>query len=440
MQPLEWAAFFMSVNMPKPNVGHIAHVGTISILVDNREVNMRGAPHVTTLIMTLALALCCIVGCSSTQAPSETSSESSQSESFAEVGDSYTNGYFSTIAMTGEVAKTISSMTLEQKVAQLFIVEPSVLDDLGGDDGDPMQRYPVGGLLFPAYYMESPDQTRAMLSEMQQRSQDAVGVPLFLCIDEEGGTVLRVASNPAFGVYDVGDMAAIGATGDVEAAGNAASYIGSYLHDLGFNVDLAPVADLSNGEDWMAWRSFGSDADLTSRMVAAQVEGFLNEGVLCSVKHFPGIGGIDEDSHEGRIYSHLSMNEFREGPLKPFAAGIEAGAPFVMVGHLSTPEATGDDVPASLSPAWTVDMLRGEMGFKGIVIVDSLGMGAVYDRYSQYDLGALCLEGGADMLLNPADFPQMYQGVLDAVERGELSEARINEALAHVLLEKSKLE
>lgn len=337
------------------------------------------------------------------------------------------------MAFEGKIETKLASMTLEEKVAQLFVVQPGTIDELCEDGVDPLTKYPVGGFLYMGYHIDNPDQTRAMLADAKQRSLDITGIPAFLCVDEEGGTVARVAGNPAFGIDDVGDMQAIGETGDVSAARNAAEYIGSYLADLGFNVDFAPVADLADGGDSMAWRSFGTNVDLTSDMVKAQVEGFTQTGMLCSVKHFPGIGGIEEDSHETGIFNHHTLDELRATTLKPFAAGIEAGAPFVMVGHLSTPEATGDDTPASLSRKWLTDVLREEMGFEGITITDSLGMGAVYDRYSQSEVGVLAILAGADMLLNPPDFEAMYQGILDAVESGDLPEDRIDESVRRIL-------
>lgn len=337
------------------------------------------------------------------------------------------------ISLESEIEGKLASMTLQQKVAQLFVVRPDALDGLCADGVDPLTEYPVGGFLYMGGHLDDPNQTRAMLSDAQQRAQDIIGIPVFLCVDEEGGTVARVAGNPAFGVDNVGDMQAIGSTGDTAAAYDAALYVGSYLSDLGFNVDFAPVGDLAEGNDSMAWRSFGTDADVTAEMVKAQVEGFTQAGVLCAVKHFPGIGGIEEDSHNTSIYSHLTADEFRATALKPFASGIDADVAFVMVGHLSTPEATGDDVPASLSRTWLVDVLRNELKFKGIAITDSLGMGAVYDRYSQSDLGALSIGAGTDMLLNSPDFPAMYQGVLDAVARGDLSEDRIDESVRRIL-------
>ena len=384
---------------------------------------MKGAIGlVFALLVAIALAGCAV----------NSNSPTSKSEGFADSAVDIQHSTGSSAA-DAEIERRLASMTLEQKVAQLFVVPPGALDDLGDEGVDPLVDYPVGGFLFLGSDIENPDQTRAMLENMQRRSVESTGLPAFLCVDEEGGTVSRVAENPAFGIDDVGNMQAIGATGDTSAAHDAAVYIGSYLGDLGFNVDFAPVADLAGGDDSLALRSFGTDADLTSKMVKAQVEGFNEVGLMCTVKHFPGIGGIEEDSHTTNIYSHLSAKEFRDTALKPFKAGIDAGAPFVMAGHLCTPEATGDNTPSSLSRTWLTDVLRDELEFDGIVITDSLGMAAVYERYSQYELGALAIEAGADMLLKPEDFPAMYQGILDAIARGELSESRIDESVARIL-------
>lgn len=379
------------------------------------------------LMLAISLAACSRPAVQSTQANDSFAEEAIDAPSAAQT------------ALDQEIDRKIASMTLEQKVAQLFIVQPGTLDEIGEEGVDAIGQYPVGGFLFMGGNVEDPNQIQSALSAAKQRSRDAIDLPIFLCVDEEGGSVTRIADDPDFGIADVGDMQAIGATGDANVARDAARYIGSYLADLGFNVDFAPVADLASGNDSMAARSFGTDVNLTSSMVRAQVEGFTQTGMLCAVKHFPGIGGIEEDSHTASIFNHQTIDEIRATSLKPFAASIEAGAPFVMVGHLSTPEAAGNDTPASVSKTWLTDILRDEMGFEGIIITDSLGMAAVYERYSQHDLGALALQAGADMLLKPDDFLGMYQGVLEAIARGDLTEKRIDESVERVLRAKYSL-
>lgn len=339
----------------------------------------------------------------------------------------------STLNSNASVEERLASMTLEEKVAQLFIVEPSALEGLAGN-GDPLERYPVAGFIYFQSSLQNPDQTRTMLASTQQRMRDVTGLPAFLCVDEEGGEVARIANNEAFGVADVGDMHDVGASGDANLARSYAKRIGGYLTDLGFNVDFAPVADLASSEDdAMYERSFGPDPNKTAAMVKAQVEGFAEAGVLCSAKHFPGIGGVSGDSHEEAITSNASLDSFRKTALVPFKAAIEADVPFIMVGHLSTPAATGNNAPATVSHLWLTDILRNELGYDGVIITDSLIMGALSSEYSQRELGVLAIEAGTDVLLHPSDFEAMYQGVLDAVKSGRISERRIDESVERIL-------
>lgn len=234
-------------------------------------------------------------------------------------------------------------------------------------------------------------------------------------------------------------MADVGAAGDTAQAKAVAARIGGYLSDLGFNLDFAPDSDVCGdpSTDVMALRSFGTDPAIVGSMVSAQVEGFAEAGVLCSAKHFPGIGGVMGDSHEGAIVSEKTLDELRDWELAPFKAAIDAGVPMVMVGHLTAPNAFGSDVPASLNPAAVTDLLRGELGFQGLVIADSLSMGAVGDFCTPNQAGVAALEAGADLVLMPEDFAAAYQGVLDAVSEGSLSEERIDQSVLRIV--KAKL-
>ena len=143
------------------------------------------------------------------------------------------------------------------------------------------------------------------------------------------------------------------------------------------------------------------------------------------------------DSHEGAIVSEKTLDELRDWELAPFKAAIDAGVPMVMVGHLTAPNAFGSDVPASLNPAAVTDLLRGELGFQGLVIADSLSMGAVGDFCTPNQAGVAALEAGADLVLMPEDFAAAYQGVLDAVSEGSLSEERIDQSVLRIV--KAKL-
>lgn len=341
-------------------------------------------------------------------------------------------------------ADKTASLTLEQKVAQLFIVRPESITGVdtatqaGPATEEALQTYPVGGIAYFQKNLLDPDQTATMLANVQAYSEEAVGLPLFTCVDEEGGTVTRIAGNPGFAIENVGDMADVGAAGDPAAAEDVARTIGTYLHDLGFNVDFAPDADICGDPavDVMALRSFGTDPQLVATMVEGQVKGFASADMLCSAKHFPGIGGVAGDSHEGAIVSEKTLDELRAFELIPFKAAIAADVPFIMVGHLSVPNATGDDTPASINPAIVTDLLRDELGYQNLIITDSMGMGAVGDVAPE-QVGVAALEAGVDLVLMPEDFVATYRGVLDAVHDGRLTEARIDESVQRIV--KTKL-
>lgn len=339
-----------------------------------------------------------------------------------------------------KVDEKINTMTLEQKVAQLFVVRPEALTDVsvavaaGDATKRGLEQVPVGGIVYFADNLQDPDQTRQMLSNTQAFAQEVNGLPIFLCVDEEGGTVSRVGGNPGFAIANVGNMCDIGAAGDPDQARAVTQHIGDYLTNLGFNVDFAPDADIaSNPDGEMGLRAFGTTADAVAPMVSAAVQGFEDADILCAAKHFPGIGGAAGDSHGTKIYSQKTADEMVQEELKPFEAAIDEDVPFIMVGHLSCPAITGDDDPASISSEIVTDLLRNRLGYQGIIITDSMGMGAVTSSLADDRLAAEALKAGVDMVLMPADLDAAYQGVLSAVQSGELTEQRIDESVKRIL-------
>lgn len=339
-----------------------------------------------------------------------------------------------------EVRSAMDALTLEQKVWQLFVVRPEAVTGVGVQTAAgeatraALAERPVGGICYFAANLLDADQTREMLANTMAYGREANGLPMFLCVDEEGGTVSRVGGNPGFGVDNVGDMCEVGASGDAERAYEVAQHIGTYLDYLGFNVDFAPDADIaSNPGGTMGRRSFGPTADVVAPMVAAQVRGFSDAGMLCAAKHFPGIGGALGDSHDTSIYSERTLDEIRAEELRPFEAAIEEDVPFVMVGHLSMPNVTGDDDPATVSSEIVTDLLRDELGYEGLIITDSMGMGAATTSVPAERLAVEALLAGVDVVLMPADLDAAYQGVIDAIDSGELSEGRIDESVRRIV-------
>lgn len=341
----------------------------------------------------------------------------------------------------------IDDMTLEEKAAQLFMITPEALTGVGqaveAGEGtkSAIGEYPVGGIIYFSNNLQDPEQVRSMTEKSQEYSMERIGLPLLLSVDEEGGTVTRFGNNPRFGFDASADMDAIGESGDTRQAYELGERIGSFLADLGFNMNNAPVADvLSNPENTVVKdRSFGSDCKVVSEMTLAELDGLESQGITGVLKHFPGHGATAADTHEGYAYTDASLEAMKENEFIPFIDGIEAGADVIMVGHISCPGVTGNDEPASLSEKMVSGILRKELGFDGVVITDAMNMGAVSEAYSSSEAAVKAIRAGVDILLMPADFTEAYEGILRAVERGEISEERINESLYRIIELKLKM-
>ena len=342
---------------------------------------------------------------------------------------------------TDKVQQIVDSMSLEEKVAQLFLVQPEAIVDIGtataaGDaTKQAINKTPVGGFVYFSDNLQSEQQVQDMLRNVQKYSEDRIGLPAFLSVDEEGGTVARVASTGRFDVTDVGDMEKIGASGDVQQARQAGETIGSYLSELRFNLDFAPDADVLTNPDntVVKKRSFGSDPRVVSDMSLAVAQGLAQHQVYSVYKHFPGHGATAGDTHQGYAYTDKTLDELKQSELIPFENAIQNNAAFIMAAHISAPRVTGDDTPASLSKTMITDILRGQMGYDGIVVTDAMNMGAVTEQYTSAQAAVKALQAGADLVLMPEDFQEAYQGVLDAVKDGTLTEQRINESVTRIV-------
>ena len=334
------------------------------------------------------------------------------------------------------VVSSVDYMSLEDKVAGLFIVAPEAITGVsqaiqaGDGTQDALNKYPVGGFIYNEQNIIDEEQFMQMLSNtMGMRSE----YPLFLAVDEEGGSVRSVGGS-SIEVEEIGDMADIGAEGDTAKAYDAGSKIGFYLNKLGLNVNFAPVADIVEDMDNSAIgrRSFGGDPALVGSMAAETVRGIQEMGVSSCLKHFPGIGAVAEDTHDGMAVLEKSLDELRAAEFPAFQAGIEAGADFIMVGNVSAPNVVGDNTPCSLSEEIITNLLRGELGYEGIIITDAMDMAAITEYFTADDAAVRALKAGADMILMPEDFELAYQGVLNAVQEGVIAEERINESLKRI--------
>lgn len=332
------------------------------------------------------------------------------------------------------VESVISEMTLEEKVAGIFLVRP---EDITGVDvavqaGDgtkkALEEYPVAGLVYFAQNIKSEDQIKEMITNTTSYSK----YPLFLAIDEEGGEVAQLANT--LKVEEVPPMAEIGQTHEPQKAKEAMVSIGSYLKEYGFNLNFAPVADILDEQEKGIFksRSFGKDASLVANMVSYALEGLKETDITACIRHFPGMGDGVEDTHEEMSVINKTKEQLYEKELLPFISAIQSGAEMIMVGHASYPQIIGDNTPASLSKEIITDLLREELEYNGIVITDALNMAAVVEYYSADEAAVKALKAGADLLLMPEEFSLAYEGVLNAVKEGTISEERINDCLKRI--------
>ena len=379
----------------------------------------------------------------------------------ADGGDSW-QAFKSNSGGDSEAIKAImDKMTLEQKVAQLFVVSPETLTGVdsvqyaGDMTYQALQDYPVGGIVFAKDNIDSSSQFGTMTDNLQSYSEDISGLPLFLAAAEEGGSASVLGNNDNLDEYyensysdDGSDyssssansvhsgatsMSEIGRKDDSTNAYEAGKSIGSLMSAYGLNLDLAPVADvLSGNSTGIGNRTFGTDAQTVSDMALEVIRGIQEEGVNAAMKYFPGYGAASSNM-SGFPVINSSLDELKKKEFLPYSNAIAQGMDFVMVGHISVPNVTGDDTPASLSEKMISEVLRKDLGFKGIVMTDYLNDKTIVKNYGAADAAVKAIQAGADLLLEPDDLEAAYEGVLKAVKKGDITEDRLDESIYRIL-------
>lgn len=344
--------------------------------------------------------------------------------------------------LSQKVDSIMKQMSLSDKVYQMLFVTPESLTKVGTvvSAGEAtktaLKSKPVGGIVYFASNFESREQTAEMIKNSQSYSE----IPLFIAVDEEGGRVSRLGNNPEMGLTKHPPMKEIGDSKDINKAYMVGKTLATELSELGFNVDFAPVADLIINEEnsEIGDRSFGTDAENVSQMVANVVKGLQENQVSAALKHFPGHGSTQVDSHTGFSESTRTLDQIRNAEILPFKAGIKEGSDFVMVSHMTLTNATPSPLPCSLSKEIITDLLKTELGYKGIVITDSFSMGAITEEYTIDEAVVKAITAGVDMILMPKDPAAAHTAILSAVESGKISAERIDESVQKILTLKFK--
>ena len=330
-----------------------------------------------------------------------------------------------------KVEKIVNNMTLEEKVGQIFMVAPEAVDKDGGSTTvftenieKEIEKYNLGGYILFASNIENPTQTQELINGLKKSSK----IQPFVGVDEEGGRVARIGKNSAMGVEKIEPMAQVGKSQNYERANEIGTTIGKYIKNLGFNLDFAPDTDVltdSNNTE-IGDRSFGNDPEVVGKMATEVVKGLQSENISTVLKHFPGHGGSIGNSHQGFSLSNRTEEELKKCEIVPFKTAI-------MVAHMSLPNVTGDNIPATLSKKVVTDMLKTELNFKGVVFSDSMSMGAITENYGTGDACVKAVEAGIDMVLMPENLDEAYNAVLEAVKNGKISQERLDDAVSRII-------
>ena len=335
-----------------------------------------------------------------------------------------------------QAAAIVSDMTLTEKVGQMVMIGVHGTD-IDEDSQYMLRQFHIGGVILFDRNLESAAQTKAFVQHLQDYAQGEEAhqkVPLFIGIDEEGGDVVR---GSAFLPPPLSQQE-IGATGEPAQAGASAERTARALHALGINMNFAPVVDVGSPDR----RSFSTDAATVAAFAEKAADGYESEGMLYTLKHFPGLGKGRVDSHQEVSTVDASKETLEKEDLVPFRKLIAAKAPenyAILVSHLIYPALDGEN-SASQSRAIMTDLLRGELGYEGIILTDDMEMGAVAHHVPYRQLGARAVKAGADIVLICHEYAHeedIYMGLLEAVQQGDIAEAQIDASVQRIV--KAKL-
>ena len=327
-----------------------------------------------------------------------------------------------------KVDEMMSEMTLDEKIAQMLIIQYSgytVSDKLLEE----IKTVQPGGFILFANNISTYDNTKVFVETLQENSK----IPMIMSIDQEGGKVQRM-SELAEATY-IPDMNALGSTKDYGLAQEVGAVMAKEMRTIGVNTVFAPVVDIlsAKSKTVLGTRSFGSSAELVSNMAKSVAFGLEQNGVIATYKHFPGLGDTSTDSHKSLPVLNKTLDELKAKELVPYENAIKNGAKIIMVGHVAVPNVTGDNTPASLSKVIVTDILREQMGYNGLVVTDALNMGAITNNYTQEEMYIKAVNAGCDLLLMPNDSKKAIETI-----RENISEERINQSVKRILFFKLK--
>lgn len=365
------------------------------------------------------------------------------------------------VSAVSNVDSIISKMTLEEKIGQMITVSVENWNDEGftimeDEVAEIISVSSVGGVILFEENLQDTEQIVNLTTAFQNAALNSKNkLPLFISTDQEGGEVVRLK----YGTSLPGNMA-IGATNNTQYANDIGSILGNELSALGINVDFAPALDVNTNPQnpIIGLRSYSSDPNIVARLGVQTINGIQSKNVVAVAKHFPGHGDTYTDSHTGLPAVDKTLKEIEACELVPFKSAIENDVDMIMTAHIQFPqieketvvsEVTGNEVilPATLSKTIITDILRGKMGYNGVVTTDAMNMGAIADNFTISQACILAINAGVDMLLMPVSIENessnrvltdLIGNIKSAVKDGRIKESRINESVKRILQLKEK--
>lgn len=335
-------------------------------------------------------------------------------------------------------ALKLKQMTLREKIGQMLLCGFHGTEAAGDVDAF-LRKYPIGGVIYFARNVESPEQVERLSSGLQRIAVDSGNVPLWISIDQEGGMVARITE----GIALMPGQMAIAAAGSTQDAYQAAYISGVELKSMGINMNFAPVLDVNNNaaNPVIGVRSFGESPQSVAAYGVRSIAGVQDAGISATAKHFPGHGDTDTDSHLDIPVIPHDRGRVERVELIPFRAAIAAGVDAMMSVHIYFPALEPERLPVTLSRAVLSGLLRQELGYDGMIVTDCMEMDAIAANYGTVDAAVMAVEAGADLVLisHTAHLQAgAFEALLAAVQSGRISEARIDESVTRLLKYKAK--
>lgn len=330
-----------------------------------------------------------------------------------------------------QIDAIIAGMTLEEKIGQLFIFHIRGHKYFDSELSDLITTYKPGGIILFANNITDNNQVEDLIIGLQS----VTTIPMFIGVDEEGGIVSRLGKNKNVDVTHLPPALTIGNKNNTELAYNSGRILGRELTALGFNMDMAPVADVNTNpkNPVIGNRTYSADPIIAGEMVSSIIKGFHEENMISIMKHFPGHGDTSTDSHLGTVVSPHGRERLDQIEFVPFIKGIEAGVDGIMTAHMVMPGISSSPLPATLNSEIITGILREDLRFDGMIMTDALDMGAISQNYSSGEAAVLAIKAGVDILLIPANQPNAFKALIKSVLNNDITEERINLSVYRIL-------